>query len=88
LSIKAVTYHINQLILKTCAGNDFLLILTRNGHVYSMGTGSRGELGISPMEAHTDEPRPIQDLIDADIKVIDIACGGWHGLALTCKPYN
>lgn len=50
-----------------------------------MGTGSRGELGISPMEPCAKKPKPIQDLIDADIRIIDIACGGWHGLALTCK---
>lgn len=47
-----------------------------------MGTGSRGELGTS-IEAHLDRPKLIEDLIDADIKVIDIACGGWHGLVLT-----
>jgi alpha-tubulin suppressor-like RCC1 family protein len=59
--------------------------LTQNGQVFSMGTGSRGELGIEPMEAQSSSPKPIEDLIVAEIKVDDIACGGWHGLALTCK---
>lgn len=49
-----------------------------------MGTGTRGELGILPMEPQTDEPKPVEDLIDADIKIIDISCGSWHCLALTC----
>jgi alpha-tubulin suppressor-like RCC1 family protein len=49
-----------------------------------MGTGTRGELGQQPMISYADEPKPIEDLLEADIRVIDIACGGWHALALTC----
>jgi alpha-tubulin suppressor-like RCC1 family protein len=48
-----------------------------------MGTGSRGELGVSPMEAYCDSPKLINDLAEAEIQVVDIACGGWHALALT-----
>lgn len=68
-----------------CAGNDFVLLLTNAGHVYSLGTGTRGELGVLPMIAQSNEPRPVEDLMDAEIHVSDIACGGWHTLALTCR---
>lgn len=49
-----------------------------------MGTGTRGELGIQPMQAQCDEPKLIEDFIDANIQIADISCGGWHSLALTC----
>jgi len=84
-SIKTPIHTIDQTVKKVCTGNDFILLLTQNGHVFSMGTGSRGELGIEPMEAQSSSPKSIEDFIEAEIEVQDIACGGWHGLALTSE---
>ncbi|KAM3718743.1 RCC1 domain-containing protein [Dirofilaria immitis] len=69
-----------QSIRQLSAGNDHILILTTNGNVYSMGTGSRGELGHGTLECE-QQPRLVEYL--SPLIVIQVACGGWHSVALT-----
>lgn len=62
------------------AGYDHVLILTLNGRVYSMGTGSRGELGHSTLK-NEQHPKKVEYLVP--MRVIKVACGNWHSAALT-----
>ncbi|VDN01555.1 unnamed protein product [Thelazia callipaeda] len=48
--------------------------------VYSMGTGSKGELGHGTV-CSEQEPRLVEHL--RPIKVVQVACGAWHSVALT-----
>ena len=60
-----------------------VLALTRNGDIYSWGNNSYGELGRGD-----DVPNPccapakVASTLDG-IKVTQIACGGYHSMALT-----
>uniref|UniRef100_A0A915PMK7 Uncharacterized protein n=1 Tax=Setaria digitata TaxID=48799 RepID=A0A915PMK7_9BILA len=67
-------------IRQLSAGNDHVLILTVSGAVYSMGTGSHGELGHASLESE-QQPRLIERL--DGLVVVQVACGGWHSAALT-----
>uniref|UniRef100_A0A0R3RI71 RCC1 domain-containing protein 1 n=1 Tax=Elaeophora elaphi TaxID=1147741 RepID=A0A0R3RI71_9BILA len=67
-------------IQQLSAGNDHILILTVNGTVYCMGTGSRGELGHGTLECE-QQPKLVESL--TSLTVVQIACGGWHSVALT-----
>ncbi|EFO22087.1 hypothetical protein LOAG_06396 [Loa loa] len=67
-------------IRQLSAGNDHILILTVNGMVYSMGTGSRGELGHCNLKCE-QHPKIVECL--TPLTVIKVACGRWHSAALT-----
>ena len=61
-------------------GADHLLLLSRSGCVFSLGLGSRGQLG------HGDIlPREEPSLIDAlaGVTMKSVACGSWHSLSLS-----
>ncbi|XP_063992389.1 probable E3 ubiquitin-protein ligase HERC3 [Diachasmimorpha longicaudata] len=61
-------------------GFNHSIILADNGDVYSMGMGTRGQLGHGDLE-DCDEPTLIEAL--AGLNVIQIAAGGWHNAVLT-----
>lgn len=67
-------------IRQLSAGNDHILILTVGGTIYSMGTGSRGELGHGTVECE-QQPKIVEYL--TPLPVLQVACGGWHSAALT-----
>ncbi|VDN19614.1 unnamed protein product [Gongylonema pulchrum] len=69
-----------EAVLQVAAGNDHILILTSTGQVYSMGTGSRGELGHGTLESE-QQPCLMEGLNFT--KVAQLACGAWHSVALT-----
>lgn len=69
-----------EAVLQLCSGNGHILILTAIGRIYSMGTGSRGELGHGTLECE-QQPRLVESL--SVVKVIQVACGSWHSVALT-----
>ncbi|KAI6208407.1 hypothetical protein M3Y96_00111700 [Aphelenchoides besseyi] len=81
--LKNTVYEMDAPIIKLATGNDFVVLLNQNGVVLTLGTGSRGELGNIPMLPRCDEPKQIEDLVESEIKIVDIACGGWHSLVLT-----
>eukprot|EP01083_Nonionella_stella_P307226 1079064_1 len=61
-------------------GNDFTLVLTRQGRVVSFGSGYKGKLG------HADEmDEPTPKLIEAlsSKRIVDIGCGWDHSLCVT-----
>ncbi|XP_017889843.1 RCC1 domain-containing protein 1-like [Ceratina calcarata] len=61
-------------------GFDHTILLAGNGDVYSMGTGTRGQLGHDDLE-DSDDPRLIEAL--AGIKVVQISAAGWHSAVIT-----
>ncbi|XP_055321778.1 probable E3 ubiquitin-protein ligase HERC3 isoform X2 [Sitodiplosis mosellana] len=73
MPLKIYTFPAHVKIKKVCCGNEHCLILTTNGDL-------RGQLGLGGLESE-DEPVLIEAL--AGIKVIDVATGGWHSVAVS-----
>ncbi|PIC54176.1 hypothetical protein B9Z55_003539 [Caenorhabditis nigoni] len=67
-------------ILEASGGHDFCVFRDSAGNLFSMGTGTRGELGVGLIR-RLDEPVHIEHL--AGIQISKIACGGWHTVALS-----
>ncbi|VDP25950.1 unnamed protein product [Heligmosomoides polygyrus] len=67
-------------IVAAVSGNDHSIFLTNKGAVYSLGTGSRGELGVGLMPRVTE--LTIVEALEG-LKVVQIAAAGWHSGALT-----
>ncbi|XP_012287827.1 ultraviolet-B receptor UVR8 isoform X2 [Orussus abietinus] len=61
-------------------GFDHTIILADNGNVYSMGMGTRGQLGHGDLE-DCDNPRLVEAL--AGLRVVQIAAAGWHSAVVT-----
>lgn len=78
--IQLLQLGFQEAVLQLAAGNDHLLIMTVSGKVYSMGTGSRGELGLGTLECE-QQPARVDSL--SPVRVTQVACGGWHSAALT-----
>ncbi|XP_033219280.1 probable E3 ubiquitin-protein ligase HERC4 isoform X2 [Belonocnema kinseyi] len=63
-------------------GFDHTIMLSDNGDVYSMGMGTRGQLGHGDLE-DCDNPKIIEAL--AGLKVSQIAASGWHSAVVTSQ---
>ena len=50
---------------------------------YSIGNGSRGQLGFPDIEIKCEVPRRVEFFDDLPCTVVDVVAGGWHSLALT-----
>lgn len=61
-------------------GFDHTIFLAENGDIYSMGMGTRGQLGHNDLE-DCDDPKIIDAL--AGIKVTQISAAGWHTAVVT-----
>ncbi|XP_015585366.1 RCC1 domain-containing protein 1 isoform X2 [Cephus cinctus] len=61
-------------------GFDHTILLTDNGEIYSMGMGTRGQLGHGDLE-DCDNPKIIEAL--AGLKVVQISAAGWHSAVVT-----
>lgn len=78
------TLPINQLLLKErvkqiSCGKEHILILSESKKVYSLGIGTKGQLGHGKIENCFDEPI----LIDSfENKIEVISAGGWHSGAI------
>lgn len=55
----------------------------RNSNVYTMGVSNSGCLGLGPLLTQSSPPRLVQTLSDLRVKVLSVACGRKHTLALT-----
>ncbi|CAI5438890.1 unnamed protein product [Caenorhabditis angaria] len=67
-------------IQEISTGNDFVVFRDHVGNLFSMGTGTRGELGVGLIR-RVDEPVHIEELSGIPIK--KVVCGGWHCIALS-----
>jgi hypothetical protein len=73
-------------IIQVAAGSGHSLALSSTGQVYAWGYDDDGELGDAPMSP-ADEPAPVPVSYDAEMppgtKIIQIAAGSLHSLALS-----
>lgn len=63
------------------SGKEHLVVLTDDGRVHTMGTSSRGQLGLGSTASSENNLRCL-DILEP-LKFVKIACGGWHTLALS-----
>lgn len=70
----------HQKIKKIAAGAEHCLFLTTNGDIYSLGCGLRGALGCGDVNS-CETPKQVEGL--AGLKIIDIACGSFHSVAIS-----
>lgn len=70
----------HQKIKKIVCGTEHCVLLTSNGDVFSFGCGLRGCLGHDDVNSH-DTPKQIEAL--AGLKIVDIAAGSFHSVAVT-----
>ncbi|CAI2295780.1 unnamed protein product [Caenorhabditis sp. 36 PRJEB53466] len=68
-------------IVAADGGHEHTVYLDEHGNVYTMGTGTRGELGIGSNVYEAGTPALV-DLL-AGIRVTKVVCGGWHTTVLT-----
>lgn len=66
-------------IASVSCGNEHAVILMKNGDVYTMGGGSRGQLGLGSTSSE-DRLCLVENL--QPLKIVKVAAGGWHSLAL------
>ena len=69
----------DEVIVSIAAGRQHNLALTREGRVYSWGSGFGGKLGHGDRR-DTSVPRPVDAL--AETRVTAVACGSCHSLAV------
>lgn len=63
-----------------------MFVIVGDGCVYSWGRGILGRLGIGSEE---DELFPVQVKFDDTVKIVGIAAGAYHSLALAgCENFN
>ncbi|KAG5207532.1 hypothetical protein JEQ12_017296 [Ovis aries] len=62
-------------------GKEHSLAVCHKGRVFAWGAASEGQLGIGELKETTFIPKKIKTL--ADIKIIQVACGHYHSLALS-----
>ncbi|XP_056639507.1 RCC1 domain-containing protein 1 [Diorhabda sublineata] len=74
-----LNFHCNR-ICDIKSGKEHCLLLDEEGNVYSMGAGSRGQLGHGKLD-YESNPLLIEAL--AGIKIKKIATGGWHSCAVS-----
>lgn len=75
-----VIFPNNQKIINLSMGTDFVVFLSINGTLFSMGENLYGELGLGN-KIRRNEPTIILALRDANEKIIDISCGSKHVIA-------
>ncbi|KAI0923703.1 hypothetical protein AcV5_009178 [Taiwanofungus camphoratus] len=82
---------VKERVVKAAAGVTFSLVLTESGKVFSFGCGEHGQLGNGKTGEHIvtagktafdieTEPIPVKGLDDK--KIVQIACGQQHSVAL------
>ncbi|KAL1491001.1 hypothetical protein ABEB36_011663 [Hypothenemus hampei] len=75
-----VADFINSNVIDIKTGKEHALLLDTSGNVYTMGCGSKGQLGTGQLDDHTT-PELLQAL--AGIKIVKIAAGGWHSACVS-----
>jgi alpha-tubulin suppressor-like RCC1 family protein len=77
---------LSQKVLEIAGGRHFCLARCNNGSVVSWGAGHFGQLGHGPNVSLLERPEVLSHLLPDVIggsPIIQIACGAWHGTALT-----
>ncbi|XP_044538347.1 probable E3 ubiquitin-protein ligase HERC6 [Gracilinanus agilis] len=69
-----------QDIVSVSCGKEHSLAICKKGRVFSWGSGSEGQLGISEFKELSPIPKKIGEL--SSIKIIQVSCGHYHSIAL------
>ncbi|KAL5022297.1 hypothetical protein ScPMuIL_001452 [Solemya velum] len=72
--------QIKERIKQLACGKEHVLLLTEWGVVYSLGNGSRGQLGHDSVENET-APRVVSML--EGVKMCTVSAGGWHSTVIS-----
>ena len=72
-------------VISVSCGNEHAVVLMANGDVYTMGGGSRGQLGLGSMNSE-DRLCLVESL--QPLKIVKVSAGGWHSLAMAGKFQN
>jgi E3 ubiquitin-protein ligase HERC4 len=68
-------------VVSVSCGHSHSLALTAEGLLYAWGSNDHGQLGMSPTSlSHLGQPQVVESL--SQFKVLQVACGGHHNLAL------
>lgn len=71
-----------KMALVTCGWN-FTVALARSGDVYSWGKQGEGQCGLGYLDKDQLVPRRVEKLVSDNVKVVNIACGYTHTIALS-----
>jgi hypothetical protein len=71
----------DEFIINTSCGAHHSVVLTGNGEVYAWGLNRYGQIGVDKENTVIFKPMKLSDFNNE--KVIAVACGGCHSLALT-----
>jgi alpha-tubulin suppressor-like RCC1 family protein len=75
----------NITILSVSCGKNFVMILSKQGILYSFGKGNKkGELGVGDLNPRS-VPEPIYSLADCEERITQVSCGFKHTIA---KSHN
>lgn len=77
---KTIQLERHEKVRKICCGAEHAMLLTENGDVYTWGNGLRGQLGHGSIQ-NEETPKLVENL--AGIRVIDIAAGAFHSVAVS-----
>ncbi|CAG8496102.1 9785_t:CDS:2, partial [Ambispora leptoticha] len=80
LELNPIENEIENNFIKVVSGENHFLALTRNGEVYTWGSGRYGQLGHGNLKS-LNRPTVIEFL--QGLTVTEIACGGWHSAVIT-----
>ncbi|KAN0032334.1 hypothetical protein ACTFIV_006223 [Dictyostelium citrinum] len=72
----------NEKIKQLSSGASHTLFLTNGGNVYSCGWGTEGRLGLGMDTSNRDSPTLLKYFNDNKIKIVKVAAGGSHSMAL------
>ncbi|CAG8633365.1 3734_t:CDS:2, partial [Ambispora gerdemannii] len=78
--LNPIENEIENNFIKVVSGENHFLALTRNGEVFTWGSGRYGQLGHGNLVS-LNKPTAIEFL--QGLTVTEIACGGWHSAVIT-----
>eukprot|EP00457_Paulinella_chromatophora_P000307 gb/GEZN01000307.1/.p1 GENE.gb/GEZN01000307.1/~~gb/GEZN01000307.1/.p1 ORF type:complete len:1585 (+),score=211.01 gb/GEZN01000307.1/:87-4841(+) len=76
--------EIQSNVIQVSCGEEFTMVLLKNGSVYVMGRGSDGQLGIGPggLDGKT-VPVRVNWFSDINTKIVSVNAGSYHSAAIT-----
>jgi len=73
----------NEKVKTLASGPSHSMFITNYNNVYVCGWGSEGRLGLGDNTSNRDTPTLLEYFKENNIKIIKVACGGSHSLALS-----
>eukprot|EP01016_Furgasonia_blochmanni_P055157 TRINITY_DN9180_c0_g2_i3.p1 TRINITY_DN9180_c0_g2~~TRINITY_DN9180_c0_g2_i3.p1 ORF type:complete len:449 (-),score=135.74 TRINITY_DN9180_c0_g2_i3:261-1607(-) len=74
--------HFDNNVAKVAMGPYHTAVITTDGKLYTFGYGKRGALGHGDSE-NRNEPRQVEHFANSRTRVVDVAVGQYHTVALT-----